>query len=533
MDEKAAKICKRLETMRSLRQPHENAWQDCYDHSHPLRGKGLNNREAAKNQIAKLLDTTSTDSARILASSIVGGMTPANSRWFEPDIGESQQISEQSKLWLDNASQILWENLHASNFDSVGFECMLDMVDVGWFGMYIEEAGGGGLFFQLWHMSELFIASSKQGAPIDTVYRKFQLTADQAVQEYGLNNVSEKIRKAYEENPDTKFDFVHAIEPRKVNVPDARLAKNLPIASYHVEVAEKKIIREGGYHEMPVVIPRWSLLPYSDYAVGPIFDALPAIKQLNQIKLMEIANLDIAAGGMFVAEDDGVLNPKTIKFGARRVIVANSVDSIKPLQTGTDFNVTFTSEEQLRREIRKILMADQLQPQDGPAMTATEVHVRVGLIRQLLGPVYGRLQAEYLQPLITRCFGLAYRAGVLGEAPEEIRGRVFSIKYISPLARAQQLESATAVERVILSLGQYAQTTGDVTIFDGIDADEVRDVFVSSYGAPLRIKRTAEDIAQLRDDRTAAQEQARAQQQQEQLLQSAAPEMMKQAANAA
>lgn len=537
MDDKAAKICKRLEAMRALRQPHENVWQECYDHSHPLRGKGLNNSitdaESAKNQVAKLLDTTSTDSARILASSIVGGMTPANARWFEPDIGESQQIGEISKLWLDDAAQTLWENIHASNFDSVGFECMLDMVDVGWFGMYIEEAEGGGLFFQLWHMSELFIAASKQGAPIDTVYRKFQLTADQAVTEYGFNNVSEKIRAAYEKEPDKKFDFIHAIEPRKVNVPDARMAKNMPIASYHIEVAEKHIIRESGYPEMPVILPRWALLPYSDYAVGPMFEALPAVKQLNQIKRMELANLDIAAGGMFVAEDDGVLNPRTIKFGARRVIVANSVDSIKPLQTGTDFNVTFTSEDMLRSEIRKILMADQLQPQDGPAMTATEVHVRVGLIRQLLGPVYGRLQAEYLQPLITRCFGLAYRAGVLGDAPEEIRGRVFSIKYISPLARSQQLENATAIERVILGLSQYAQATGDATIFDGINPDEIREVLVSAYGAPLRIKRTEDEISQVRESRAEAQEQAHAQQQQEQLLQSATPEMMKQAAAAA
>jgi hypothetical protein len=67
-------------------------------------------------------------------------------------------------------------------------------------------------------------------------------------------------------------------------------------------------------------------------------------------------------------------------------------------------------QDKLQAQIRKILMADQLQAQDGPAMTATEVHVRVNLIRQLLGPIYARLQAEYLQPLIERCFGLAYRA---------------------------------------------------------------------------------------------------------------------------
>ena len=94
---------------------------------------------------------------------------------------------------------------------------------------------------------------------------------------------------------------------------------------------------------------------------------------------------------------------------------------MKPLLTGADFNVAFTAEERLQASIRKIMMADQLQPQDGPAMTATEVHVRVALIRQLLGPVYGRFQAEYLQPLVERCFGIAFRAGVFPPAPESLR----------------------------------------------------------------------------------------------------------------
>lgn len=534
MDDQAAKICKRLSAMTAERLPHENTWLECYSYSHPIRSAGLQNTvidaESAKAQVARLLDPTATEASRTLASSIVGGMTPANARWFEPDIGANEQISDQSKLWLDNASQTLWENIHSSNFDSIGFEAALDLVDAGWFAMYIDEAEEGGLFFQLWPIAECFVAASRQGAPIDTVYRKFKLTAEQAVSEYGLENVSEKIREACKEAPDKKFDFVHAIEPRKIHATNARMARNLPIASVHIEVGEKKILRESGYHEMPVVVPRWMLIPCSSYPVGPMFDALPACKEMNQIKRMELANLDLAISGMWIAEDDGVLNAKTIKVGPRKVIVANSVDSMKELKSGADFNVTFTKEDMLRAEIRKCLMADQLQPQDGPAMTATEVHVRVGLIRQLLGPVYGRLQAEYLQPLITRCFGLAYRAGVFGEAPEELRGRGFSIKYISPLARSQQLENATAIERVYQTAAMIAQSKGgDMSIFDKLNDDEAMDLLVSALGAPLKIKRTEEEVSQLRQDRAQAQEQAHAQQQQEQLLQSAAPEMMKQA----
>jgi hypothetical protein len=530
-----ARVCRRLTTLVSLRQPHEQVWSDCYNYSHPIRGSGFNGEVydavTAKRKIAELLDTTSTDASRTLASNIVGGMTPANSRWFEPDVGESSKFSDEDKRWLGDASQTLFENIHSANFDSVGYECMLDMVDAGWFGMYIEEKEGGGLFFQLWHISELYIAASKPGGVIDTVYRKFTLTVEQAVNEYGLDNVGDALRKDYQdEKYDNKYEFIHAIEPRKMHVPNARMAKNLPIASYHVEVKSKTLVRESGYHEMPVIVPRWALIPSSDYAVGPVLDALPAIKELCAIKRMELAACDLAISGMWLAVDDGVLNAKSIKVGPRKVIVANDINSMKELKSGADFNVAFTKEESLQAEIRKILMADQLQPQDGPAMTATEVHVRVGLIRQLLGPVYGRLQAEYLQPLITRCFGLAYRAGVFGEAPEALRGHIFAIKYISPLARAQKLEDVTAIERAYAMAGQISQLKGgDMAVFDNLDDDEAIRLAGSALGIPEKIKRTSDNVVSIREARAEAQQAAQEDEQANAIEQTAVPALLKQA----
>lgn len=196
-------------------------------------------------------------------------------------------------------------------------------------------------------------------------------------------------------------------------------------------------------------------------------NALGSIRSVNDIKALELAGMDVAVSGMWIAEDDGVLNPRAVKLGPRKVIIANSTDSMKELKTSANFNVAFTAEDRLQASIRKAMLADQLQPQDGPAMTATEVHVRVQLIRQLLGPIYGRLQAEYLKPLIDRCFGIAYRAGVLGQAPESLQGKLFTVKYLSPLARAQRLEDVTAMDRFEASL--IAEAQADPTVLDVYD----------------------------------------------------------------
>lgn len=539
-NELASQIVRRLAALKTLRSPHETVWRECFDHTYPLRGSGIDgdklDAQSGQTKKADLLDATATDSARILASAIMSGLTPANSRWFQLDVGIE---SDAERRWLDDAAQTLWENIHAANFDAAGFECCVDVVCGGWFALYIDEdRDEGGLTFSQWPLAGLYCSSTQPGGRVDTVYRCYQLTAEQALKEFGEPDekdeksfgVSPKTAKLAKDKPDEKVEFVQAIYPRVPSIVNAKLAKNLPIASVTVEVGAKRIVRESGYHEMPVVVPRWMLIPDSVYGVGPVYDALPDIKTLNEIKRMELAAADLAISGMWIAEDDGVLNPRTVKVGPRKIIVANSVESMKPLKSGSDFKVAFTQAQQLQAAIRKTLMADQLQPQDGPAMTATEVHVRVGLIRQLLGPIYGRLQAEYLQPLIERVFGLAFRAGAIGAPPESLAEREFSVRYISPLARAQKLEDVTAIERLNANVAQIVQVKPEV--IDLIDADEEIRVLSDALGAPQKIIRKPEDVQALRDARAKQQQEAMKQAQAAQMQQAAGEAMVKKAVGA-
>ncbi|EPJ5861928.1 portal protein [Raoultella ornithinolytica] len=506
MEELAVRLIKRVDSLKAARQVHESVWRECYDYTYPLRGAGLSetvlDAQSAKSKVAKLLDGTATDSARMLASALMSGMTPANAQWLNLD---SELLPDDAAAWLSTCATLVWENIHAANFDAEGYESNLDVVCAGWFVLYIDEdRDEGGLSFQQWLLSQCYVASTRRDGIVDTIYRCYQLTAAQAVKEFGEKNVSEKIRDAAKKSPDDKFEFMHCIFPRETYVVNARLAKNLRFASYNIEVSGKRIVRESGYHEFPCCVPRWMKIPGTSYGIGPVYDALPDCKELNETKRMEKAAQDLAIAGMWIAEDDGVLNPRTVKVGPRRIIVANSTDSMKPLLTGADFNVAFSAEDRLQASIRKIMMADQLQPQDGPAMTATEVHVRVALIRQLLGPVYGRFQAEYLQPLVERCFGLAYRAGAFPPAPESLQDANFNVRYISPLARAQQLENVTAIERLGANVANLAQVSPEVT--DLIDADEATRVIADALGVPAKVIRTSDAVEQLRQQRQQAQQ---------------------------
>ncbi|WEI17388.1 portal protein [Acinetobacter proteolyticus] len=514
--DKAAQLVKRLGQLKSCRAVHEPHWRECYKFGAPERQQSFSGEtvdSTRRTERAALLDSTASWSIQQLVASLISGTTPANSLWFRavPDgIDDLSEITEGEK-WLDQACKFIWRNIHGSNFDNEAHDSVLDGVVAGWAVLYtdIDRKEGGGFTFQSWPIGECYIASTRQDQIVDTIYREYELSAAAIVAEYGENNVSAEVLRASQDEPDRKFTILWVIQPRegykepKDNRPQH--PKQMPFESVHIETQSKKIVRNSGYNEFPCACPRYRKIPNSVYGNGQMSIALPDAKQLNKLQELVIQSGELAIGGMWAAKDGGVMNVRTLRLGPRKIIAVDSVEDIKRLDDGTNFQVAEYMVTYLQANIRKALMADQLQPADGPAMTATEVHVRVDLIRQQLGPLYGRWQAEFLIPLLERCFGLAYRAGVLGEPPEELQGSNLSFKFVSPLARSQQLEDVSAIERLMTALQTYAQTYPEM--LDNIDPDAIAQVTASSLGVPAEVLRTKKQIESVRTAKAQAQQQ--------------------------
>lgn len=497
-------LLRRFDAAKQSREPLEKVWRDCFMATYPMRGAGFSGSDPSQNlagNIAAIMDGVGADSVRMLTSSIVSGMTPANSRWFRLVVGDKD--TDEEKRWLDAVSQCLFDNIHGANFDAESYEATVDLVCAGWFCLFVDEdRNRGGLVFEQWPLHETYPFSTRTDGRVDGVFREYELTAEQAQNTYGEKNLSERTNRLAETSPAARVKFLMLIEPRKLSLVGGKRAKNLPFRQFVIEKDSKHEVLESGFHEFPVVVPRWFKVPGSCHAIGPLASAMPDVKMLEKIKQMHLASAEMTIAGMYVAEDDGVLNPRTLKVGPRKIIVANSVDSIKPLTPGGNWQLGQAEIKDAQAAIRKIMMADQLQPQDGPAMTATEVHVRVGLIRQLLGPIYGRLQAEYLQPLIERCFGLAFRAGVLTPPPESLRGRRFTVRYISPLARSAKLEDVSAIERFVQQTMMLSQV--DPSVVKRIDAIAAMEILAEADGVPPRVMRTMDEYQSMVEQAQAA-----------------------------
>ncbi len=543
----ADRVLRRCQQLEAEREPHIPVWREVCDYMAPERGQGWYDGQyvsAATNagaQRARIMDSTAIDGLEVLKSNISSGLTPENSRWFSLDVG---QDDESSTRWMDGAAQFLFENINAAGFSATSQECYSDLLPAGWFVLYMDEARGargeviGGFNFEAWPLHQCCVAASRSGGRVDIIRRKWWPTVEQVVREYGLDKVSEHTARAYREGKlSDKVEMLWLIEPRM----DAAgmLARNKPFSSIHMEVSGKHIVRESGYDEFPCAVPRWRLIPGSAYATGIGSNVLPDVRTLNKLIELELLGLDIAVSGMWKATDDGVLNPRTVKIGPRRVLAVADMNNFQRLETGADFNVSFSKQDRLQQNIRRALLADMLTPVGGPVRSATEIQQNMNQIRQLLAPILGRLQQEFLQVMIERLFNIAFRAGALmahlGPLPQSLAqsGGSYTVRYVSPLARSQKMEEVNSVETFAASLMQLAQGTGQATVLDVLKLDQAAYDTGLARGVPAKLLRGPEELAAKREMDNQARQAAQQQAQQQQLQQAAGMSAVDTAAKAA
>ena len=209
--------------------------------------------------------------------------------------------------------------------------------------------------------------------------------------------------------------------------------------------------------------------------------ALPDIRTANTVVEMVLKNASIAVTGIWQAEDDGVLNPATIRLVPGSIIPkAPGSAGLTPLAAPGNFDMSQIVLNDLRARIRGALLADRLGPPQDAKMTATEVLERGAQTARLLGATYGRLQAELLTPLVTRCLGILRRRG---EIPSLLLdGREAALRYESPLARVQGRADAANTLLFLQSVGAL----GGVAAAQ-VDAAAATRWLARTLGAPAEV----------------------------------------------
>ena len=492
-------IKKRLDRLGQERGTWEVNWQEILDYVMPRKADIVTLRTRGEKRTEVLFDSTAITANNLLAASLQGTLTSPSLPWFsiklrDEELNENRDV----QLWLEDTARRMYDTFNETNFNTEVHEMYLDLCSIGTAALFVEEGTKGfdtdGIHFNCLHIAEYYVQENINGK-VDTLYRKYKLTARQAVQEFGYDNLGEKIQTASKERPDHKFNFIHAVEPTEdYKRALGKAGTKLPFHSCHVCEEDKMVVRTGGYNEFPYLVPRWSKATGEIFGRSPSFNALPDIKTLNKAVEIGLKAWAKAIDPPLLVQDDGVIG--RVRMTPAGITVIRNDGAVKPLQIGTNWQITDLKENQLRTAIRQAYYSDQLQLQEGPQMTATEVQVRYELMQRLLGPTLGRFQSEFLNPLIERVFGIMYRAGALMKEPDLIQGTKIDVEYLGPLARSQRMEESVAIERLYSLAMNIAQI--DPAIMDNIDHDEAVRLRGNLLGVPKTVLRGKDDVDSLR-----------------------------------
>jgi hypothetical protein len=139
--------------------------------------------------------------------------------------------------------------------------------------------------------------------------------------------------------------------------------------------------------------------------------------------------------------------------------------------------------------------------------TATEVLQRREEKMRLLSPMMGRMQSEFLGPLIKRVYALLNRSSGLPELNTGIDQALMDIEYVSPIARAQKAIESEGLIRTLEVMSPFIQA--DPTLMANINGDKAFRWVAKLFAVPSDIMK---DEAEIQQERQARQQQVEAQQ---------------------
>ena len=532
----AKNLLKRFDRLKSQRQNWESHWQEVADYMQPRKADVTKSRSKGDKRTELIFDSSPLQSVELLAASLHGMLTNPSTPWFSLRFKEYEMENEdEAKEWLEDATEVMYSAFNKSNFQQEIFELYHDLITFGTAAMFIEEDDDDVLKFSTRHINEMYIAENDKGR-IDTVFRKFKLSARSAIQKFG--NVSNNIAVIAKKDPYEDVEILHAVYPRSDFDPKKQDKANMPFASVYLEAGSGDELSVSGFREFPFVVPRYLKASHEIYGRSPAMTALPDVKMLNEMSKTTIKSAQKQVDPPLLVPDDGFILPVRTVPGGLNFYRSGTRDRIETLNIGANTPLGLNMEEQRRNSIRNAFYVNQLMMQQGPQMTATEVIQRNEEKMRLLGPVLGRLQSELLKPLIDRCFALILRKNLFRPAPEFLSGKDIEIEYVSPLAKAQKSTELQSIMRAIEIMGSLANVA---PVFDHINMDKLVRHLADIVGVPQKILKPQSELNAQREEAQAQQQQMEQMQQVQQLaeaggkvapLAKALPEEAKAVANA-
>ena len=483
-------IIKRYLKLKGERYNFDDRWETMAPFLAPSRMGIITTYTEGDDESRGVYDSTTMMAAEMMSMFIAGEVINPAQEWLNlsmkhPTVRDVKPVQE----WCEECRDRMLRRLSASAFYAEAPESLIDYGGFGTGFLMAEERpqpkhltlrGFRGLYFEAVKTGRFVIQDGSDGL-VDTAMRERKLSARVAADRWGEAKLPEGMKQVLASgNADKVFTFVHDIEPRPKSDQTAG-ALGMPWMSAWVEMDSKVVVHEGGYQTFPAAIPRYLRTPGETYGRGRGDLAFPDTWTLNAAKRMGLEDWAFKIRPPILGANDSVFGTLRLVPGAFTPVNARGRDIrqvVVPFETGSHPEVSQIKEEELRRSIREIFFVDsirQLMQVEKSEMTAFEFAKKIELLFRLMGPVYGRMEWEFLHRIVDITFALMLEGGDFSPPPPEVfeTDGVVDVEFDNPISRAQRSGGVEALGMAAQDLAVIGQVYPQV--WDRIEPDKLSD----------------------------------------------------------
>lgn len=490
-------------------------WRDISDYLLPRSGRYVasDRNRGGTSKYNNIVDSTGTKALHTLGAGLMAGMTSPARPWFrlattDPDMMEYEPI----KLWLGDVTRLMREIFHRSNTYRALHMVYEELGAFGTAASIILPDYDNVIHHHPLTVGEYAISTDAKGR-VTTLAREFDMTVSQIVREFGLENCSKFVQKAYEAgNLDQWVTVCHIIEPRYDRDLKSKLAKDKKFASCYFELGndssmkEGAMLRESGFDRFPAICPRWSVVGGDIYGSSPAMEALGDIKQLQHQQLRKAEGIDYQTRPpLQVPSSMRNMDIDSLPGGIMYYDSASPSGGIRSaFEVNLNLQHLLMDIQDVRERIRQNFFADlflMLANDQRSGITAREVAERHEEKLLMLGPVLERLHDEMLNPMIDITFDRIMEAGIMPPPPKELQGQDLNVEFVSMLAQAQRAVGISGVERLTQYVGSLAMGKQDPAVWDKLDIDQMIDGYADMTGVDPKFIVGDERVAIIREER--------------------------------
>lgn len=520
------RLVRRLGQLKGERELYQSDWQELASYFVPRQERYLqgSTQNPGRSRSSKIVRNTPLTARNVFTAGMMAGLTSPARPWFrlttpDPALSEYGPV----KAWLWAVEQRMREIFARSNFynalptsyqtlGTFATTCLLALEDPKDVVRFYPQALG------------TYWLGQSNRLQVDTMYREFQLTVRQVVQEFGEDApLSLRTRGLIDnKNWEQKIDIVHAVEPNSDYQHGAIGPRGMRWRSCYFEKTGERdvLLAERGYEESPVLAPRWDVIGNETYGSDcPGMIALPATKALMVQERRKAQAIDKLVTPPLAAPT--ALRNQLIDAVAGGTTYFDSTQGnvgVKPLyEVRPDINALVADIQETGGEIEQAWFVDlflAISRMEGvQPRNVMELAERKEEKLLQLGPALERLNDELLDPCIDRVFSIMVRAskplwdGVMdGEPmipapPQELEGMDLRVEYISILAQAQKAIGVSSLDRLVAFTGNLATLKQDPSVWDKLDTDQAIDEYGEMLGGSPLVVRSDDDVEKLRKGR--------------------------------